>query len=177
MNNDKRDPTDCSLFYFALGKVKLVHGLWRQAAWHREQQVMLKFLSNDFSQPRWKTAALKNAYALLSKQRWGLWQYSVGFSVLLIEIWRLEYAAAFFLLGGALKDAASICLKKMGDVQLAIALARIVEGNDDGPVLQEILRETVVPLAFKDGNRWLASWAFWLLHRRDLAVRILVVCF
>jgi hypothetical protein len=72
MNDDKRDPTDCSLFYFALGKVKLVHGLWRQAAWHKEQQIMLKFLSNDFSQPRWKTAALKNAYALLSKQRWGL---------------------------------------------------------------------------------------------------------
>jgi hypothetical protein len=71
MNDDKRDPTDCSLFYFALGKVKLVHGLWRQAAWHKEQQLMLKFLSNDFSQQRWKTAALKNAYALLSKQRWG----------------------------------------------------------------------------------------------------------
>ena len=95
---------------------------------------------------------------------------------LLIAICRLGYAAAFFLLGGALKDAVRICLKQVGDVQLAIALARIVEGNDDGPVLQEILRETVVPLAFKDGNRWLASWAFWLLNRRDLAVRILVVC-
>lgn len=176
MNDDKRDPTDCSLFYFALGKVKLVHGLWRQAAWHKEQQVMLKFLSNDFSQPRWKTAALKNAYALLSKQRWGLWRCSMTSSVLLTKIGHSEYAAAFFLLGGALKDAVRICLKKIGDVQLAIALARIVEGNDDGPVLEEVLRETVVPLAFKDGNRWLASWAFWLLHRRDLAVRILVVC-
>ena len=71
MYDDKRDPTNCSLFYFALGKVKLVHGLWRQAAWHKEQQLMLKFLSNDFSQQRWRTAALKNAYALLSKQRWG----------------------------------------------------------------------------------------------------------
>jgi len=97
-------------------------------------------------------------------------------SVSLTEIGHLEYAAAFFLLGGALKDAVRICLKHIGDVQLAIALARVVEGNDDGPVLQEILRETVIPLAFKDGNRWLASWAFWLLHRRDLAVRILVVC-
>lgn len=92
-------------------------------------------------------------------------------------IGHLEYAAAFFLLGGALKDAVRICLRQIGDVQLAIALARIVEGNDDGPVLQEILRETVVPLAFNDGNRWLASWAFWLLNRRDLAVRILVVRF
>lgn len=78
MNDDKRDPTDCSLFYFALGKVKLVHGLWRQAAWHKEQQVMLKFLSNDFSQPRWKTAALKNAYALLSNQRWGWSTYFIA---------------------------------------------------------------------------------------------------
>ena len=95
---------------------------------------------------------------------------------MLINIGHLEYAAAFFLLGGALKDAVRVCLKKLGDVQLAIALARVVEGNDDGPVLQEILRETVVPLAFHDGNRWLASWAFWLIRRRDLAVRILVVC-
>lgn len=94
----------------------------------------------------------------------------------LIGICRLEYAAAFFLLGGALKDAVRVCLKQIGDVQLAIALARVVEGDDDGPMLQEILRETVIPLAFNDGNRWLASWAFWLMRRRDLAVRILVVC-
>ena len=71
MAGDNRDPSACSLFYFALGKVKLVHGLWRQAAWHKEQQPMLKFLSNDFSQARWRTAAQKNAFALLSKRRFG----------------------------------------------------------------------------------------------------------
>ena len=71
MAGDNRDPTACSLFYFALGKVKLVHGLWRQAAWHKEQQVMLKFLNNDFNEPRWRTAAQKNAFALLSKRRFG----------------------------------------------------------------------------------------------------------
>lgn len=71
MAGDKRDPTACSLYYFALGKVKLVHGLWRQTAWHKEQALMLKFLSNNFAEPRWRTAALKNAYALLSKRRFG----------------------------------------------------------------------------------------------------------
>ena len=71
MAGDGRDPTACSLFYFALGKVRLVYGLWKQAAWHPEQQVMLKFLSNDFENPRWRTAALKNAFALMSKQRFG----------------------------------------------------------------------------------------------------------
>lgn len=71
MAGDVRDPTECSLFYFALGKHKLVHGLWRQAAWHKEQALMLKFLSNNFNDARWRTAALKNAFALLSRQRYG----------------------------------------------------------------------------------------------------------
>ena len=71
MAGDSRDPVACSLFYFALGKHKLVQGLWRQAAWHKEQAVMLQFMSNDFTQPRWRTAALKNAYALLGKRRFG----------------------------------------------------------------------------------------------------------
>jgi hypothetical protein len=71
MSGEARDPTTCSLLYFALGKVKLVHGLWRQAAWHKEQPLMLKFLANDFTQDRWRTAALKNAFALMSKQRFG----------------------------------------------------------------------------------------------------------
>jgi hypothetical protein len=76
MADDSRDPTTCSLYYFALGKAKLVQGLWKQAAWHPEQKIMLKFLGNDFTKERWQTAALKNAFALLSKQR-----YSPSFSL------------------------------------------------------------------------------------------------
>lgn len=87
----------------------------------------------------------------------------------------LEYAAAFFILGGSLKDAVNVCLRHLDDVQLAVALARVIEGRDDGPVLYSVLYENIIPLAFKKGNRWLGSWAFWLLNRRDLAVRILVV--
>jgi len=71
MVNDARDPVRASLFYFALGKHKLVQGLWRQAASHREQAQTLRFLSNNFDDPRWRTAASKNAYALLGKQRFG----------------------------------------------------------------------------------------------------------
>lgn len=71
MQDEDRDPTSCSLIFFALDKKKVMHGLWRQAPGHKEQQAMLKFLANDFTDPRWKTAAQKNAYALLSKQRYG----------------------------------------------------------------------------------------------------------
>jgi len=31
-----------------------------------------------------------------------------------------------------------------------------------------------LPTAFREGNRWLGSWAFWLLRRRDMSVRILL---
>lgn len=68
-------------------------------------------------------------------------------------------------------------MRNLSDFQLAVAIARVVEGGDDGPVFRDVLDNHVVPKAFKEGNRWLASWAFWLLRRRDLAVRVLVVSF
>src|SRR5436309_7506901 len=85
-----------------------------------------------------------------------------------------EYAAAFFLLADCLKDAVNVCWNQLNDIQLAIAVARVYEG-DDGPVLKELLEERVLPQAAREGNRWLAAWAFWMLNRRDMAVRTLVV--
>lgn len=32
-----------------------------------------------------------------------------------------------------------------------------------------------MPIAIAGGHRWLATWAFWYLGRRDLAVRVLIV--
>ncbi|OXG74617.1 WD-repeat protein [Cryptococcus neoformans var. grubii Br795] len=155
MADDDRDPTSCSLIFFALGKKKVVHGLWRQAPGHKEQKLMLKFLANDFTLDRWKTPAMKNAYALLSKQRY-------------------EYAAAFFMLAGQFQDGINVCLRQLNDWQLGLALARVVEGRTDGPIYRRIVSETVLPLAFKGGHRWLGTWAFWMLGRRDLAVRVLI---
>jgi hypothetical protein len=88
----------------------------------------------------------------------------------------VEYAAAFFLLADSLKDAVTVLMNQLSDTQLAIAVARVYEG-DSGPVLSELLREQILPKAATDGNRWLASWAFWMLNQRDMAVRVLVVSF
>lgn len=68
-NPESRDPISASLFYLALRKKHIVLTFWRQAGGHDDQRSILKFLVNDFELPRWKTAALKNAYALLSKRR------------------------------------------------------------------------------------------------------------
>lgn len=69
---EDRDPTSSSLFYMALRKKKLLLGLWRTANSHKEQAKHLQFLANDFDEPKWQTAALKNAFALLGKQRYGM---------------------------------------------------------------------------------------------------------
>ncbi|GAA6017280.1 hypothetical protein JCM10207_003677 [Rhodosporidiobolus poonsookiae] len=154
-DEDDRDPITATLFYLALKKKHIVQTFWKQSSGHAEQRQMIKFLSNDFDEQRWKSAALKNAYALMSKQRF-------------------LFAAAFFLLGGSLKDAVAVILRQLDDFQLAIAIARTYEGGDDGPVLRSILEDTVIPLAFKQGSRWLGSWALWMLNRRDLAVQIII---
>ncbi|KAM4059312.1 hypothetical protein HRG_007830 [Hirsutella rhossiliensis] len=154
-NGDVKNPVNCSLFYVALRKKTVLQGLWRTASGNKEQTATQRLLANDFEDPKWKRAALKNAYALLSKRRF-------------------EYAAAFFLLAGHLEDAVEVCLRQLHDMQLAIAVARVYEG-DGGPVLQKILRDEVLPLAAQEGNRWLASWAFWTLGRKDMAVRALVM--
>jgi hypothetical protein len=150
-----KNPVDCSLYYIALKKKAVLQGLWRMAGWNREQVGTIKLLQNNFQDKRWKTVALKNAYALLGKHRH-------------------EYAAAFFLLADCLRDAVNVIINQMKDIQLAIAITRVYEG-EHGPVLKELLEEKVLPLAAQEGNRWLASWAFWMLHRRDMAVRALIV--
>lgn len=150
----EKNPIDCSLYYLALKKKNVLIGLWRMASWNREQSSTQKLLSNNFKESRWKTAALKNAYALLGKRRF-------------------EYAAAFFLLAGNLQDAVNVCAHQMQDLQLAIAVARVYDG-DDSLVLRSLIEDKVLPQAALEGNRWLATWGFWMLGRRDMAVRVLI---
>ena len=150
---DDRSPIECSLYYLALKKKSVLQGLWRMH-YSREQAATVKLLANNFSEHRWKTTARKNAYALLSKRRF-------------------EYAAAFFLLGDALGDAVNVCVHQLKDLQLAITIARAYDG-DDSPVLHSLIIDKVLPEAAENGDRWMASWAFWMMNRRDKAVRSLI---
>lgn len=91
-----------------------------------------------------------------------------------VDVSCLEYAAAFFLLADRLQDAVNILVTNLNDIQLAIAVARVYEG-DDSPVLANLLETRILPLAAQEGDRWLAHWTYDMLGRRDLAMRCLVV--
>ncbi|KAL6450588.1 RAV1 Regulator of V-ATPase in vacuolar membrane protein 1 [Candida maltosa Xu316] len=157
--SDCRDPSGkISLFYLALKKKQILIGLWRTVH-HSEQQKMLKFLKNDFSEPRWKSAALKNAFVLLGKHRY-------------ID------AAYFFLLGDAPLDCCNILANKLNDVPLAIAIAKIYGKKDindqKNEILYKMVEKYVLPDAVKNGDRWTTSWIFWQLKNKELSIQALI---
>ncbi|CCF58733.1 hypothetical protein KAFR_0F01370 [Kazachstania africana CBS 2517] len=152
--NETKDPSRCSIFYLALKKKQVLLNLWKMSIGHPEQQKLVKFLSNDFNETRWKTAALKNAFALMSKHRY------------------LD-AATFFLLADSLKDSVNVLYKQVGDLDLAIGTCRIFEG-DNGPVLGELLRTGLLPNAILQNDRWTCSFIYWKLKKKEVAIKALV---
>ncbi|XP_065333652.1 dmX-like protein 2 isoform X2 [Cloeon dipterum] len=148
---NKEDPLDAALFYLAMKKKSLVWALFKS----KRDVKLADFFSNDFTDDRWRKAALKNAFSLLGKQRF-------------------EHAAAFFLLAGAIKDAIDVCISKLDDFQLAMVIARLYEGELDQtpPSLRKLLYEEILGLSV-DGEDYspskahpdpfLRSMALWIL--------------
>lgn len=147
----KQDPMDAALYYIAMKKKSLVWGLYRS----RRDEKMTAFFANNFSEDRWRKAALKNAFALLGKQRF-------------------EHAVAFFLLANALNDAIEVCLTKLDDLQLALVITRLYEGEHDAtpPSYKKLLYEEVLGCDSNGINQdmlrahpdpFLRSMALWLL--------------
>ncbi|KAH9369980.1 hypothetical protein HPB48_001857 [Haemaphysalis longicornis] len=157
-------PLDAALYYLALKKKTILAGLYRQVTVNDKR--MSDFFHNDFNQDRWRKAALKNAYVLLGKQQF-------------------EHAAAFFLLAGSVKDAVQVCLNKLEDLQLAMVVVRLYEGELDSTPehLQRLLDAEVLglpegapepSLALAHPDPFLRSMALWLLQRYEDALTTLL---
>ncbi|KAM7015036.1 dmX-like protein 2 isoform 6-T6 [Tautogolabrus adspersus] len=116
------DPLDAALFFLAMKKKAVLWGLFRS----QHDEKMTQFFKNNFSEDRWRKAALKNAFSLLGKQRF-------------------EQSAAFFLLAGSLKDAIEVLMEKMEDLQLAMIVARLYEADfENSSTCQGLLYEKVL---------------------------------
>uniref|UniRef100_A0A3Q1G2Q7 Dmx-like 2 n=1 Tax=Acanthochromis polyacanthus TaxID=80966 RepID=A0A3Q1G2Q7_9TELE len=144
------DPLDAALFYLAMKKKAVLWGLFRS----QHDEKMTTFFKNNFSEDRWRKAALKNAFSLLGKQRF-------------------EQSAAFFLLAGSLKDAIEVLMEKMEDLQLAMIVARLYEADfENSSTCQGLLHEKVLGCN-RDGSGYhcsrlhpdpfLRSIAYWIM--------------
>jgi len=69
---------------------------------------------------------------------------------------QLELAIAFFLLGGDTYSALSVCAKNLGDEQLALVIALLVEGRG-GPLQHYVITKYLLPSTIEKGDHWLAS--------------------
>ncbi|XP_043932298.1 dmX-like protein 2 [Protopterus annectens] len=152
---------DAALFYLAMKKKAVLWGLFRS----QHDEKMTQFFSHNFNEDRWRKAALKNAFALLGKQRF-------------------EQSAAFFLLAGSLKDAIEVCLEKMEDIQLAMVIARLYESDSEtSATYKSILYERVLGCK-RDGSGFscskmhpdpfLRSIAYWIMKEYTRALDTLL---
>lgn len=156
-----QDPLDAALYYLAMRKKNLVWGLFR----NKRDDRMTAFFANNFADNRWRKAALKNAFALLGKQRF-------------------DHAAAFFLLAGALRDAIDVCLNKLNDLQLAMIIARLYEDDVTSPNLKRLLYEEILGCDRDGGNQdtyrahpdpFLRSMALWILKDHSGSLNTLLL--
>ncbi|XP_060693606.1 dmX-like protein 1 isoform X6 [Hemiscyllium ocellatum] len=145
------DPLEAAIFYLAMKKKAVLWGLFRSL----QDKKMTEFFGKNFSDDRWRKAALKNAFALLGKQRF-------------------EQSAAFFLLGGSLKDAVEVCLERLHDVQLALVIARLYESEFEvSSTYKSILVRRILGydpkskcfnFSLRNSDPVLRSMAYWILE-------------
>lgn len=139
------DPLDAAIFYLAMKKKAVVWGLYRS----QKNLKMTEFFSNNFTEDRWRKAALKNAFSLLGKQRF-------------------QHSAAFFLLAGSLKDAVEVCVEKLQDLQLALVISRLYESEfETACTYKKILQRHVLgqdKQIVSNPDPFLRSMAYWVLE-------------
>ncbi|MCO5603439.1 hypothetical protein L7F22_057589 [Adiantum nelumboides] len=148
-----KSPRRCALLYLALQRKNVLMGLFKLSK-DEKDRVLYEFLGRDFSVDKNRAAALKNAYVLLGKHQ-------------------NDLAAAFFLVGGDLSSAASVCAKNLGDLQLAFVICRLFEGNN-GPNEQRLIKEYGLKKAQNDQDYWLASLFQWLKGEHTKAIEEMI---
>ena len=156
----KNDPLDAAVFYLALNKKPVLCGLYRTI----KDERMHQFFQRNFMEERWRKAALKNAFALMGKQRF-------------------EHAVAFFLLAGSVEDAAEICIEKLNDFQLALLIVRLQDNS--GLSQHQLLKRNLLPdeptgdgsqlaVSRVKADSFVRSMAYWTLGKYNKSLNTLL---
>lgn len=87
-------------------------------------------------------------------------------------------SAAFFLLGGKLKEAIDVIVNNMQDIQLAILICRLQEkifskSLEDKPILKSIIEDTLIKRGKEIGDFWLASMGYTMLGQHVNSLNVI----
>eukprot|EP00347_Sterkiella_histriomuscorum_P004436 403360465 len=127
-----------ALWYVLIGKKNMLCTLYKTEA---QQKKVYEFLLQDFSLPKIKTMASKNAMALMSKKNHIL-------------------ACAFFLLAGNIKDALQVALDRLSDPVLAVLIVRLMD-EENSQLLMDVYQKHYVDRGEKMGDPYLQNIGRW----------------
>ncbi|XP_035825075.1 dmX-like protein 2 [Aplysia californica] len=156
-----KSPIDAALYYLAMKKKNIMKGLFKTV----RDSKMEAFFALDFSVEKNQRIAKKNAYYLLGKGEF-------------------THAAALFFLGGQVENAVSVILDKLNDLQLALVLCRLYDGESIMPEsVKKLFYENVLGLD-KNGENYdarnaspdpfLRSMALWQMKDYESSLRTLL---
>lgn len=105
-----KDPFNCLFWYILAGKKNILITLFKTHKLDsKEHEAMFTFLQRDFSQPKDRTAAIKNAFVLIDKKRY-------------------MHALAFFILGNQPDDCVRIGFDRLKDINLTYLFCLLFKG-------------------------------------------------
>ncbi|KAK2962639.1 putative Regulator of V-ATPase in vacuolar membrane protein 1 [Blattamonas nauphoetae] len=148
-----KDPKRVALWYLALGKKNLLMAMFKA----QNDTKMVQFFAHNFTEERWKRAALKNAYTLVGRQEY-------------------DYAAAFYLVAGETDDAVNMCVKMMDDVQLGLVVSQLVDSTQrkEKSVLSTTVDQHITPLSELKHDKWMVVMGHLLKSKEGDAIEYLL---
>lgn len=130
---------EVSIWYVLLKKKTVLSTLYKGT---QEGRKISEFLGHDFAEERWKKAALRNAYQLLSQKKYVL-------------------AAAFYLLGSWVNEAVQVAITHLNDLYLAVTICRLME-SEGSEELTRLYKIFYIDKGISHGDPWLVSLGNWL---------------
>ncbi|GFS07033.1 DmX-like protein 2 [Elysia marginata] len=156
-----KKPMDAALYYLAMKKKTIVKSLFKTV----HDSKMESFFAQDFEKEDNQRIAMKNAYHLLSKGQY-------------------QHAVALFFLAGRIDMAVNVILDKLEDLQLAIVLCRLYDGESMLPdSVKRLFYENILGLDASGENYeakkahpdpFLRSMALWQLKDYQSSLQTLL---
>ena len=150
----KRSPVDCMMFYIALNKLGVLLGLMKTNSKYEQIYILL---SSDFTVQSNKSTAMENGFRALSLRKY-------------------HTAIGFMLLAGNIRDAVTVCIRQLNDVQLALVLCRLYMYNNpgcDSELLDNIISTGIIPHAIDINDNGLLHICYVLLKQYDKSINVL----
>ena len=145
-----RDPDEVLLLYIAMKKTPMAIALYKSV----QNQKVVQFLANNFSEQRWSTAAKKNGFNLMKKGKFLM-------------------AAAFLLLGDDLDMAITVLVKNAQNPMMALLVIRLFAG-DRSDHYSTTLQDHVLSPCLKSGDYFTACIVYWM--QEDYQNSLAVLC-